>query len=69
MTVTRKVKLTRFRDGSTCWNAQIWTQVNEKDGFYYCGEGRFCKSREEAEAYKIKVLESALKRGEKVDWE
>lgn len=70
MAITRKVKITKqenhFPDGSPCWNAQIWTQVNERSGFVYCGMGRFCKSHEEAENYKKEVFKQALERGENV---
>ena len=68
--MTRKVTITKqeMADG-TRWNAQVWTTVNPQHGFAYWGMGRFCKSLEEAEAYKKKVLESALAIGEKVIWE
>ncbi len=70
MKVTRKVTITKqenhFLDGSPCWNAQIWTKVNDRHGFVYCGMGRFCKSPEEAESYKKEVLDQALERGEEV---
>ena len=71
MTATIKVTIKKqenhFSDGSPCWNAQIWTKVNDRDGFTYCGNGRFCKSFEEAEFYKLAVLNLALERGDSVE--
>ncbi len=61
-----KVKIIRqdnfYPDGSPCWNAQIWTKANEQVGFTYCGNGRFCKSLEEAEKYKDKVFSDYRKK-------
>ncbi len=51
-----------YPDGSSCWNAQIWTKVNEQVGFVYCGNGRFCKSLEEAEKYKEKIFSDYKKK-------
>lgn len=61
-----KVKIIKqdnfYPDGSPCWNAQIWTKANEQVGFTYCGNGRFCKSLEEAEKYKEKVFSDYKKK-------
>ena len=33
------------------YNAQIWTSTDGGATFWYCGQGNFFKTREEAEAY------------------
>lgn len=33
------------------WDAKVWLSVDGGDNYYYCGIGKYCKTKEEAEAY------------------
>lgn len=39
-------------DGIYTHNVQCWTSINGGKTFAYCGHGKFCRSLEEAEAYR-----------------
>lgn len=38
-------------DGVYTHDAKVFLSVDGGENFYYCGIGRFCKSRDEAEAW------------------
>ena len=59
VTITKQENF--FPDGSPCWNAQIWKKIDNKHDFVYAGNGRFCKSLEEAKNYKKEILKTFIK--------
>ena len=44
------------------YNAQKVNSVDGGKSFYYCGEGRFCKTLKEANAYKREVEKPTAKK-------
>lgn len=54
----RKVQIKEFAfpiEGIYNYDAQVITSVDGGYTFWHCGEGKFCKTKEEAEAYKEEV--------------
>lgn len=33
------------------WNAMVWISVDGGENYYHCGIGKYCKTREAAEAF------------------
>lgn len=52
----QKSKLLKTNDKEYPYNVQIWNSIDSGKTFCYTGEGRFLKTKEEADAY-IKELE------------
>jgi len=49
--VMRKYKVEQMSyplDGVYRYNAQVWISVDGGENYYYCGIGKYCKTRAEA---------------------
>lgn len=57
MIETVKIEKLAFPVDGYNYNAQIWKSLDGKN-FFYCGFGKYFKTREEAEAYKKQIKEA-----------
>ena len=58
MSVITKVKIEKASfpiGGIYNYNSMIWRSVDGGETFWYCGCGKYCRTLEEAEAYKAEV--------------
>lgn len=64
--VVRKVRIIELdefhpaRLDGVRYNAQLLTSVDYGKHFYYCGNGKWCKTKEEAEEYKKYIEEEEM---------
>lgn len=47
-------------DGKLMYNAQILTSVDGGETFAYCGQGRFCRTRQEAREYAAGITDAVI---------